>query len=110
MQEVPALRLHGPGVRAELSADRDGECFLEITQVEPAAGSWRLEVIWQPVDERGLARGFTSPLYETPLEFTTHLDAQSRAYVQLPANISFELARKCYYRVERRAAPRSAPA
>lgn len=97
--EVTSIKLHGAGVRVELSADRDGECLLEITQVEPVAGRWRLEVIWQPVDDRGLARGFTSPLFQTPLTFSKLFGDQPQTYVRLPANISFELARKCYYRV-----------
>lgn len=99
-----SFSLHGPGLRTSLTSDRDGDCLLEITQVEPASGEWRLEVIWQPVDDRGLARGFTNLLYQTAIRFSTLFGAQPRAFVRLPANISFELARTCYYRV----APRPA--
>lgn len=104
-ENFPVQTLHGPGLRSELSCDRDGQCLLEITQVEPAPGPWRLEVVWQPVDDRGLARGFACHLYQTPLAFATLLDERPRAYVWLPANISFELARKCYYCIVPQAPP-----
>jgi hypothetical protein len=99
-QSLTSLSLHGPGGQAKLSTDRDGDCWLEITQDEPRPGSWRLEVVWQPVDDRGLASGFGSQLFQTPLEFFSTLDDQRRAFVLLPSNISFDLARKCYYRLE----------
>lgn len=100
VQTFPSQILHSSGVRAELSVDRDGECLLEITQVEPAAGHWQLVVLWHPVDERGLARGFGSQLFQTPLAFATRGHKHPRAYVRLPPNISFDLARKCHFRVE----------
>lgn len=100
--ECPSMTLHNLTFRAELSADRAGECLLEITHVAPAASAWQLEVIWQPVDDRGLARGSSCRLFETPLEFSALDDQPSCAYVRLPVNISFELARKCYFRITRR--------
>ncbi|MFO0821184.1 MAG: hypothetical protein U1A77_24785 [Pirellulales bacterium] len=109
-QALASLSLHGSGLRAELSADRDGDCWLEITLAESTPGNWRLEVVWQPVDDRGLARGFGCQLFQAPLEFAATFDDQPRAYVLLPSNISFDLARKCYYRIERRGAPGLSPA
>jgi hypothetical protein len=97
--EVPAQSLHGPDVRVVLTTDRDGDCLLEITQREPAPGPWRLEVVWQPVDARGLALGFTNPLYHTPLTFSHVANFAPQAFVRLPQNISYELARQCYFRV-----------
>ncbi len=68
--EDPSQSLHGPNLRVLLTTDRDGECLLEITQLAPAPGPWRLEVVWQPVDARGLTLGFANPLYQTPLTFS----------------------------------------
>ncbi len=97
----PSQLLHGPNLRVLLTTDRDGECLLEITQFEPAPGPWRLEVVWQPVDARGLALGFTNPLYHTPLTFSRLATATPQALIRLPANISYEFARQCFFRVVR---------
>ena len=99
--EPPSLSLHGPGLRLLLTTDRDGDCLVEITQLEPAPGPWRLELDWQPVDRRGLSLGFTNRLYQTPLTFSRQFSEAPQAFVRLPENISFQLARQCYFRIVR---------
>lgn len=90
---------HGPGLLGELHAARDDHCLLKFTQTAPIAAAFRLEVLLPSLDERGIAGAFWTTLFQHDFAFSTSLGGAPTAFVWLPANIPFALARRCYYRV-----------
>ena len=99
-ESPPPILFHADGIEAQLTGHADGRCLLRLRQTSKAGSApRRLQVILQPVDERGLGRGFPAILAEEPLRFSTALGGDPQAFVWLPAGISFDLARGCYYRV-----------
>ena len=93
------IAFHGRGLSAELIRGRDGRCLFTVRRTAPAPDGAALAVILQPLDSRGLARGFSSTLFHREFSFATGPGGDARAYLWLPRNISWELATRCYYQV-----------
>jgi hypothetical protein len=96
----PPILFYADSIKAELTGHADGRCLLRLRQTGLTdSAPRRLQVVLQPVDGRGLARGFPVVLAEERLHFSTALGGDPKAFVWLPSSITFDLARGCYYRI-----------
>jgi hypothetical protein len=105
-QSPPPLLFHAEGIEAELTGHADDRCLLRLRLTSPGDPAPNcLQVVLQPADQRGLARGFPVVIAEAPLRFSTVLGGDASAFVWLPTGVSFDLAQGCYYRILRAASP-----
>jgi hypothetical protein len=92
------VSFYGPGLRLELLGHPSGRCLLQAWVTESPPAKWVLEVLFQPVEPSGLARGFPTLLHSTPVQFSTAISDLPTAFIWLPNGFLFDLARRCYYR------------
>jgi len=100
--DTPQLEFFGPGVEVRLTG-HDPRCHLEVlvdTRVHRGTDAVRLEVLFQPRDERGLPRGAPAVLYASQWTLRPLAsDTGSVAEGWLPRALTTELAHRCYCRV-----------
>lgn len=103
MERYPQpMSFYGPGIRVVVSVV-GGRCLLEVginQAIYPTEDAVRLDVLFQPRDDRELPRGSPAVVYRSILTLTGRPGQhQAHTFTWLPRSITWDLAGRCHYRV-----------